>query len=181
MPLRDIARLLIKIAGLIIIVSAVTDLPRLLGRMLPIEAPATVRDVIAMALVPPAIAGLIGIAMVWGAGRIVDRLLVVPATPGPGGSHDLRAVEEIAIAAMGLYFIATGIADAFYYWGKAGLYYHYITENTFPMPAILPDDFGGFISTGVRLAIGVMLVLLSRGVVAARRRLLSLRPIAGQD
>lgn len=180
MPLRDIARLLVKIAGLVIIVSAVIDLPVLLARSLPIEEPMTARDVIAMALVPPAIAVLIGIVMFWGAGRIADRLLVAPAAPGRGGSLDLRAIEEIAIAALGLYFAATAIADAFYYWGKAGLYYRYVTENNIPLPVIAADDFGGFVSTAVRLAIGLILVLLSRGIVAVRRRLLSLRPIAGQ-
>ncbi|MGK9236386.1 hypothetical protein KXS07_31685 [Inquilinus limosus] len=181
MPLREIARLLVKIAGLVVIVSAVIDLPVLLGRMLPMEAPMTARDVITMTFVPPAIAGLIGIIMFWGAGRIVDRLLVTPATPSQGGGVDLRAVEEIAIAALGLYFVATGIADAFYYWGKAGLYYRYVTENNIPMPIIAPDDFGGFASTAAQLAIGVVLVLLSRGIVAVRRRLLSLRPITGQE
>jgi hypothetical protein len=180
MPLRDIARLLVKIAGLIVIVSAVIDLPVLLARSLPIQEPMIARDVIAMALVPPAIAVLVGIVLFWGAGRIVDRLLVVPATSGPGGGPDLRAVEEIAIAALGLYFVATGIADAFYYWGKAGLYYRYVTENNFPLPVIAADDFGGFFSTAARLAIGVVLVLLSRGIVAVRRRLLSLRPLTGQ-
>jgi hypothetical protein len=181
MPLREIARLLVKIAGLIVIVSAVIDLPVLLGRMLPMEAPMTARDVITMTLMPPAIAGLIGLVMFWGAGRIVDRLLVEPAAPGQAGGVDLRAVEEIAIAALGLYFVATGIADAFYYWGKAGLYYRYVAENGFPMPPIAPDDFGGFVSTAARLAIGLVLVLLSRGIVTARRRLLALRPITGQD
>ncbi|MGK9170610.1 hypothetical protein KXR53_30205 [Inquilinus limosus] len=161
--------------------SAVTDLPILLGRALPIEEPMTARDLITMAFVPPAIAGLIGIVMFWGSGRIVDRLLVEPATPGQGGGPDLRAVEEIAIAALGLYFVAIGIADAFYYWGKAGLHYRYVTENNIPMPDIAPDDFGGFVSTAARLAIGVMLILFSRGIVAVRRRLLSLRPLTGQE
>jgi hypothetical protein len=180
MPLRDIARLLVKIAGLVIIVSAVIDLPVLLARSLPIQEPMTARDVIAMTLVPPAIAVLIGIVMFWGAGRVVDRLLVAPAAPGQGGGLDLRAIEEIAIAALGLYFVATAIADAFYYWGKAGLYYRYVTENNIPLPVIAADDFGGFVSTAARLAIGVVLILFSRGIVAVRRRLLSLRPIAGQ-
>ncbi|MGO4127667.1 hypothetical protein AB4Z01_24960 [Inquilinus sp. YAF38] len=181
MPLRDIARLLVKIAGLVVIVSAVIDLPVLLARSLPVQEPMTARDVVTMALVPPAIAALIGIVMFWGAGRIVDRLLVEPAAPGQGTGLDLRAIEEIAIAALGLYFVATAIADAFYYWGKAALYYRVVTENGYPIPPITPDDFAGFVSTAARLAIGVVLVLLSRGIVAVRRRLLSLRPITGQE
>lgn len=182
MSLRDIARLAIKIAGLIIIVSAGIELPSLLGRLLPLQAPMTAWDVVAMAFVPPAIAALIGLLLYWGSGRIADRLLVEPAAPGQqGGGLDLRGVEEIAIAALGLYFAANGIADAAYYWGKVGLYHRYITENTFPMPVILEGDFGGIVSTAARLVVGIGLVVFSRGIVAVRRRLLSLRPLAGQD
>lgn len=180
MTLRDIARLAIKIAGLIIIVSAVTDVPHLLGRLLPLQPPMTARDVVAMAFAPPAIAALIGLLMFWGAGRIADRLLVAPAPPGQSGGLDLRGIEEIVIAALGLYLVATGIADAVYYWGKVGLYHRMVTENTFPMPVILEGDFGGILSTAARLLIGAMLFLLSRGIVAIRRRLLSLRPLTSQ-
>ncbi|WP_395678159.1 hypothetical protein [Inquilinus sp.] len=184
MPLRDIARLAIKIAGLIIIVVAVTDVPHLLAGMLPLQPPMTVRDVVAMAFTPPAIAALIGLLMVWGAGRIADRLLAGPAAPAQDGGLDLRGVEEVAIAAIGLYFVATGIADAVYYWGKIGLYHRFITENALAMPVILEADFGGILSAAARVVIGALLFLLSRGVVAMRRRLLSLRPLAdraGQD
>lgn len=111
---------------------------------------------------------------------------MAPASPGREGegSGDLRGVEEVVIAALGVYFVATGLADVIYYWGKIGLYQRYITENTFPMPVILEGDFGGIISAAGRVAIGALLFLFSRGVVALRRRLLSLRPLtnrAGQD
>ncbi|HEY4163042.1 MAG TPA: hypothetical protein VGM59_08265 [Dongiaceae bacterium] len=100
MSLRDLARLAMKIAGLVIIVSALSTLPYSLGRLIAeTHYPGTL-PLILMTIAPAGLSVAVGLALFWGSNRIVDRILVIPSVE-PETSHALLPkLEEIVLAGL---------------------------------------------------------------------------------
>lgn len=178
MSLRDIAHLLVKIAGLVIIVLAISNLVGVLAYILS-SAPGMMRDgsgreylreALLAAAIPPAVFFAAGLTLFWGAGTIADRILVRPVGPITDKPISLHGIEEIVLVVLGLYVFATGLADmagalARFDWSSEKMYLARFVEIG---PA------------GARMAFGAVLVLFSRGFVVVRRRVLSLRPMAAE-
>jgi hypothetical protein len=116
--------------------------------------------------------------MYWFAGRIADRTMVDRAAPG-APLPDLRRIEAVALAVLGLYECVTGASGAMYYWSEWHLYYDYAAELGAGMkltpPPITPTVFAGLVEAGMRIVLGLVLFLCSGGIVALRRAILSLR------
>ena len=88
---RDLARLLVKIAALVMIVSAFTELPVSFARLLASNDRSFGMDLVGMTLAPVSISILAGLAMFLWAGPIVDRTLVSGPKAHEAGAFDLRA------------------------------------------------------------------------------------------
>jgi hypothetical protein len=168
---RDLARLLVKIAGLVVIVSALSDLPTNLSRLITADASASVLAMSLMTFGPASISICAGLIMIWGAGNITDHLLYLPSTRPDNGPLAFAEIEEIAVSLLGLYLVANGLAEALYYWGKTELYYDYVVAHAYSGQKIAPAEFGGLIAGGVRVAIGLALFFGNRGLISLRRKL----------
>jgi hypothetical protein len=178
MPARDLARLLVKIAGLIILIYGFTDLPITLGQAFAIAdqtkiVGATILSVVAA--LPSLIAGIVLFA--W-PDTIVERALARPAETTDAVPCNSRTIEEIALTVLGFYIVASGAAEGFYYWAQVDLYYRYAAGTGYMPTEMTPTQFGGIGAAVTRLVLGTLLIVTSRGLVALRRRLLSLRPMA---
>jgi hypothetical protein len=177
--LRDVARLLVKLAGLIVIAWTLIGLPGSLERALVSLGKSPVDPVllITLALAPAAVSLVGGLAMFWGSGLVVDRALLAPGrrTGEPAAVIDLRALEEIAFSVIGVIVLVDGLAECVYYWAKLDLFYRYIAMRAYVDRPIPQTEFAG-ISAGVtRVLLGLALIFLSRGLVTLRRRVLALR------
>jgi hypothetical protein len=174
---RDLARLLVKIAALVIIVTALTDLPDALIRVWPLSRGMTVWGVVGRTFAPASVSILAGLAMFWWAGPIVDRALVNEAPGTKDAVVDLSGFEEIALTALGIYILTAGLAQALYYWAKWDFYNHYVAGLRGSNPTILPTEFGGFFAAGTRIVLGIPLILGSRSFIVLKRRVLGFRPM----
>ncbi|HVA11696.1 MAG TPA: hypothetical protein VNF99_00465, partial [Stellaceae bacterium] len=120
---------------------------------------------------------VIGIAFYHGARRIVDRSLA-GQQQGAAPLLDARAIEEVAVAVLGLYILASGIAEGVFYWARLDLFYRYAAGMRIVTPAVPQAEFGGIAAATTRIVLGLALFFLSRGLTALRRRLLDARPMA---
>lgn len=183
MYLRDLARLLVKIAGLLILVSAVTRVPGDFVWVLGGKASLDIWAVALMVFAPAAISVGVGALLFFCVDPIIDRALFTGSQTGSAQPADLRSFEEIAFAVLGLYIFSTGLTEAVYYWGRTDLYYQAVKSLSASVPALSPpalsaSDFGGFCAAALRLAIGIALMLAAHRFVALRRFLISLRPMS---
>jgi hypothetical protein len=167
---RDLARILIRIAGLIFIVRALIGLPSTvlttvgmlsrLGQSTPWFPGTAVRlELWAIGIVPVSYLA-VGLALFLFAGRIADRIVDRQRNEitFQGG---WRAWEETAVAVLGLYSFVEGIFDA------AGLAVAALTQRGYVINLV--------VSTALKLGFGIALMLGARGLVALRLRLIAFR------
>jgi hypothetical protein len=131
-----------------------------------------------MTIAPAGLSVAVGLALFWGSNRIVDRILVIPSVE-PETSHALLPkLEEIVLAGLGFFFLADGLAELVYYFGKAELYTEFITGHHWrPVLIFLPENFGGLLAGVTRLVAGLALILWSRRAVEWRRRAANPAPL----
>ncbi len=173
---RDLARLLVKIAALVIIASALIDLPDSLARLWVRGAGGkTALEILGASFAPVSISIIAGLVMFWWAGPLVDRTLVKPLAENPVGNFDLRAFEEMAVTLLGLYVVTAGLGEVAYYGGKWLVDIDLEKRRGLTETFILPADLGGLFAGVTRVVFGIVLVLCSRGFVAFKRRFLALR------
>ncbi len=169
---RTLSNLIIRLAGLIVLINALLAIPgtivELAGTPYPDQliGPAIFAGVAALL---PLVAGL---AMVWFPGTISNRIIGVR-----GGevidSDDSLGLQQTAVSILGLYFIAVSLIDAVYWVARARLYALLVAAPPVNLnaPALLREDFAGMVATAAQLLIGLGLVLGSRGLARLLARL----------
>jgi hypothetical protein len=175
MQTRELARPLVKAAGLVLLVHAMVDLLKSIGRVLSIEGPVTLVEGVAMSLAPAFLSILAGLGMVWGAGRIAERALIDSAPAASSAGIDAGPLLRAAIAVLGLYFIADGLGESAYYWGRAELFQDYWVRERFTKPTLSATDFAGILAGAARLLAGSGLFLGSSGIARLQAWLASVR------
>jgi hypothetical protein len=182
---NELARLLLKITGVVVIAYALIGLPQnmvLVLGMLPAlpgfwQAVAT-PQFWGMSFAPFIIYLAIGLFLFLWSGKIADRI-VVPVQESVSDAKDFQALEEIAICVLGLYFLAEGLSDAAR-WAGTEFSEMVRTHRSFGESVWLVG-FGFIGSAIVRLFIGIALLLGRRGFIALRRRVVSFRPLANPN
>jgi hypothetical protein len=178
---REFARLVIKIVGLAMTVYGVASLPTALGWLFAADVPNRAWTALTAGIAPALIWILIGAGFFYGAGRIVERSFEQPLQ-ATVPSSDSRALEEIAMAVLGLYVLAAGLAEGAYYWARLDLFYRYtFNAGSVNPPGIPQNELGGVAAAITRVVFGILLFLCSRGITALRRRILDTRPMARED
>ena len=174
----DLARLLVRITGLVIIVSTIAQLPFLLVRALPGVARELSTALLMATLGMAALSIFVGLMVFWGAGRLVDHFVSPRDGASPASTTiNLQPIEELAIAILGIYIATDGVGEIIYALGKGKLYSDLIGDMAIPVH-LSPSKFASFLAGGARIIIGLVLVLKARGLAALRRRLIGLRSIS---
>src|SRR5690348_2623808 len=150
MFLRDIARLLIKLTGLVILIFGITSLPRSLGWLFASDVPNRIFTMLTVGIAPATLWIVVGGAMYYGAGRIADRALLRGEPESAIAAFDFRGLEEIAVSVLGLYVFSSGIAEGIYYWAKLDLYYRYAVQMVVNPPPIPQTEYAGIAAAGTR-------------------------------
>ncbi|HXP74672.1 MAG TPA: hypothetical protein VN823_11050 [Stellaceae bacterium] len=189
MDQRELARLLIKVAGLLIAVYALIDLPYQIASVFGLFHQNTGRDLWeiikiptfwGMTISPAAISFGLGLSLFFGGGRIVNRYLVAGSSDVDARAGQLQGLEEVAVAVLGIYLLTGGLIDAARL--IAQLLYNAATlKNSFSEILAMSRSLDWMISTAVRVAIGVALMLRGHALVALRRGLVGLRPMADRQ
>jgi hypothetical protein len=172
MDSAGLTRLLIRIAGMLSIAFAVGDMPVVLERVYDSNqnAPWVIVAGAVGSILPSVLIGAILFVM---AGPITNRVFDRPADGGP--RPELVGIESAALFVLGCYLLAYAILDAVYLVAKLRLYYAYIETNFPSAPSMIPNDFAQLCRTIVKFVLALGLIFFSRGVVALKDRMLSMR------
>jgi hypothetical protein len=170
---RALASLILRIAGLLVIVYSITNAAKTL---MPVFMPSTAPPLSGWPITLTVVVGVvlpvaIGLVLIYFPGPIasaalrVDGVEVAPDEIGP--------LQQVAFSAIGLWLALFAIVDAAYYYGKTRLYLRYVEDSPtyVKMPPLLPDDFGGYVSCVIQLILGILLIVGSRGLVKVLARL----------
>jgi hypothetical protein len=164
---KALSALILRLAGLLVIVYTVTNVAKSFG---PFFDPTTMRgvgvwQVLVAALLSVGLPILIGLLLVYFPSTIATSVLKVQG--GEVSAEDVRPLQRVAFSTLGLWLTLYSVIDAVYFWGRARLYFQYIEDMPAygNAPALTPGEFGGLLSCAVQLVIGVCLLLGSRGLV----------------
>ena len=158
---RGLSRLLLRIAGAVIVVWAVAQLPT------KIIFVATFREIglelwaqIALIVSASALPILLGAALLGFPGVIINRLIAGEPT-GTTLPEALAKIEGVALGVLGMYLAVQALIDAVYLWGKLEVYWLLVDKNRSDayMPKMLPDDVGTIAATALEFLLGVALML----------------------
>jgi hypothetical protein len=183
MTRRDLTRLLIRVFGLLLLLSTAANLPSTIyGFELQMKMWAAARVVsdlpsllvaVTYQFGPAAIYAALGLIFMWWSGRIVDRASQVPQNDRlPVASTDLKNIEVSLVAVIGLYFLADGFAELCRFAFSQGLIYS--LDGSAALKSVWTAMTGFQVSTLlqilVKLTIGAALVLGRGATIAALHR-----------
>ena len=176
MDARSLSNLLLRVAGLVIVINAMGAIPAGMAEILlpwfrghPPEM-----SVVVFLLFGHVFALLMGLALLKFPNTIAATLLLVdtseatPATPLP-------QLQELVLFGIGFYLLASGVVDTSYWLAKIMYLYRISAADThYTGQAVLgAREVGGIVSTAIQIVIGLGLTLgfrrLRRLVLALRR------------
>ncbi len=164
---------MVRMVGLWELVVAVNAIPGAIGPFFNPEyvAKAGVWLLIAAALFSIGIPLLLGLALIYFPGTVSTTVLRIE--PAAEESKERPLLERVAIAALGLWFAVQALLDGVHVFSRWHLYRRFV-EDQYPGatgPVIGPQEFAGLITAVLQFAIGLWLLLGSRGLANALSRL----------
>ncbi|MDR3415055.1 MAG: hypothetical protein P4L83_02620 [Nevskia sp.] len=166
MELRALSNLLLRLAGLLILVHTVLAVPGRIVDLYVVTASTPhpqleIWTVSVLSAVFPAIAGL---ALLYFPSAITNAVVGKSEQPP---SFSVDQLQGLAFSTLGLYFVSKAAYDAVYWYAKLRLYDLAVKHLSYAdAPAMLPREFAGMVSTGAQFFIG-MFLLLGGGSLAA--------------
>jgi hypothetical protein len=171
---RALAALIVRIAGLLIVVSAITNAAKSFG---PLFHPDSSEKIglgllLLSAVVSVIIPVVLGLVLIYFPGAVTTKVLRIEGIE-TRGEIQVRPLQQVAFAAIGLWLVVYAILDSIYIYAKTRIYIRLLEEMPAYVkpPSISPDDFAGYVSSGVQLLIGILLLVGSRGLANAISRL----------
>jgi hypothetical protein len=162
MDIRGIAAVLLKVTGLVLIAVSVTQLPGYFPVSFEGDSwePSVALTMAAITMGPVV---LLGVALWFFPGAISNK--IVSASEAKASNDDLMGLQAIAIATLGLYLVAHGVAD---------LAYHVVTtiqlQRQNPGYDFIPATvLGGTVAAVAQVIIGALFAGGSRGLASRIR------------
>jgi hypothetical protein len=171
---RALASLIIRIAGLLVIVSAITNAARYFGPFF--YADATQKVGVAVVLLSVFISVvmpvLLGLLLVYFPGTTTTRVLRIEGLEA-GDENNTKPLQRVAFGAIGMWLAAYALIDSVYVYARTRLYFRMLEEmpSYAKLPAMNADDFGNLVASALQLIIGIWLLLGNRGIVNVLTRL----------
>jgi hypothetical protein len=160
---RSLTALMLRIAGVLILVELVTSAPHTIMNLLHFggkeTAPVDALALTSLALVLPL---AIGLVLIYFPSSIAGRIV---RTDHAG--EEAKAVSEsllpVAIACLGVYFVSVALYDEVYWLAKLRIYYVFEERHGNAIP-LAPQDFAGIVSAVFQFTVGFVLLLGTRGI-----------------
>ena len=171
MDCRSLTSLMLRLAGVFILVSAVTSAPQTFFGLLYRRGGESVDiwPLAVAAFATFAIPFLVGLLLIYFPATVANRMVSAGTE-----TADALILQQVAFSAFGLYFVTVAVYEAVYWWAKLQLYFAVYEEMNFARPTHLRDeDFAGIVSTGAQFVAGVAVLLGGRGIANLFHRLRS--------
>ena len=176
---RDVARLLVKFCGLLIVLNALTSLPTSVeGFSLYLRAlrnsastSANTEALIVLAVqyfAQPFIYLILGFGVIWWARRGIDGGAATEGSTDANDAPKLAEIEAILIGVLGVYFLCDGFTDLM---RTTGWVSFNVIANGAPLGSMIRVHSVNYGVVFVKLGIGVLLILRRDGIVRLRRRI----------
>jgi len=170
MDYKSLTSLMLRLTGVIIVVSAVTAMPRTFINLHvrnPLESP----DVAALLLTMAAsgLPILVGLLLIYFPATVANKIV-----SAGGESADTVILQQLAFSVLGLYFASLAVFDAVYWLAKLRIYFALYNELNYGRPFPLsPEDFAGIATTCAQFVAGLLLLFGGRGLANLVHRLRS--------
>ena len=172
MSARDFTKILIKVAGLWLLVQCVLQLGTTLGSFISLRGQDDASWwMYLLAAIPVLIQVVVGLLMMALPGAITDTLLEKSVTTPVPPAALAQQIEEAAIGVLAVYLFFRGLVDVSYWFSHFGLFTLALDkQGMFTGPRMTPDMFGNLISTGAEVVFAIILFFGARGLVRLRDR-----------
>jgi hypothetical protein len=168
---KSLTSLVVRLTGVIIIVSSITAAPQTFIALLyrrGVDAAGNI-DMWLVAVVASAFPLIVGFALIYFPGTVTNRVVSAGAEP-----VDSLALQQVAFSVLGLYFVTVAAYDAVYWWAKLRIYFAIYNELNFGRPdRLTQEDFAGLAATSAQFVAGVTLLFGGRGLANLFHRLRS--------
>lgn len=174
MEYRMLAALIIRLAGLLLIVSTVNSAAKSFSYF--IHAGSAEKVGIGLLLLSVFVSAIlpvvIGALLIYFPKAVTTNVLKIQGLES-GTENDLRPLQRVAFAVVGLWLVVYAILDAVYVYAKTRVYFRILEEmpSYSKLPPISPDDFGSIVSAVLQLVIGLWLLIGNRSIVNVLARL----------
>lgn len=160
-----LSRLLLRIAGVVVLVATLTAVPKSIVTLVVAAGQEANASPLITAIIASLVPLMIGMALVWLPGTVANRLVDSTST-GNSQVDAAASLQAVALSVIGFYFFASSLFDAVFWVARIKLYSAVMesSEAFAGAPAVMPDDFAGMVATGVQALAGVLLLLGSKGV-----------------
>jgi hypothetical protein len=179
MTLRDLAHIALRIGAVIIVIDILTSLPMAFTAAR-YYAPATFSQEVLETAILPFAASLCCAILIYGfAEEIADCVVLRGKTElETSAPADIGALEQPAVAILGLYFLVMALADVAHVLVR--VFQIQRAMGTASTILVSPDtaDIG---SALFRIAAGAVLIVKPDGFIQLRRRLRTRRGVAGEE
>src|SRR5262245_34910547 len=169
MDYKSLSALLLRVAGVIILVSAVGTIPSTFVKLY--DAKSATADVMVSWLLTVSAVGvpiLVGLALIYFPMMITNQLL---HTEGES-TIDLSRLEQLAFSVLGVYFVANALLDGFHWIAELRLYFVFYEEMAPVQPFRLPPrSFADIAASCLQLIIGLFLLFGGPGLASLVQRL----------
>jgi len=171
---KALAALMVRLVGLWELVVAVNGIPSAIG---PFFNPQYVEKaglwlLTGVALFSVALPLAVGLILIYFPSAVATHVLRIQGVE-PKDAADATLLERVAVSAMGLWFTVNAVFDGVHALATSHIYRRFMEEQ-YPHatgPAMGPGEFAGFIVAVLQLALGLWLLLGSRGLANVFARL----------
>ncbi|HEU5178090.1 MAG TPA: hypothetical protein VFU24_11620 [Burkholderiales bacterium] len=171
---RALASLILRIAGLLLVVTTVANAAKSFAPLFYAGNPDKVGIglLLLAGFVTVVIPILLGIVLIYFPRAMTTRVLRVEGLES-GDASNTAALQRVAFAVTGMWLAAYAVIDSVYTYARVRLYYRFLEEmpSYARPPSISADDFAALVSSALQLVIGLWLLIGNRGIVNALSRL----------
>lgn len=153
MDLRTLTKLVLKLAGIYILVSALFAVPSVVVAQ---------REFWAVSSISLALWFIVGLALLWFPGVVINRVIHVDASSVAGAPSALR-ILRVGIILLGFFFLITGASRLAFTWAASRFFYSVVNPYPgFAGPNLRPEDFANYTANLLQCALGLLLLVRSK-------------------
>lgn len=174
MDYKDLTSLLVRLAGLVMVVLTVADLPNWIPPGMALLRKKSFLECIFVVGVPLIIPLLVGASLAFFPRSIANKIIRADNLP-PEPAGILPQLEQVAFGVLGMYLLFRGLSDMVFHLSEmlflqrqASMAHVKITE-----PILTPTKFGYLVATVGEIVFAVWLLVGTKGVLGVVRRLRS--------